>query len=107
MCLVFNKEADLSIDFLLDRKTESRGEVEWVSEHFGKYKDAQKRPGERMPKLAAKRKQKDDDTVPSTMNQVGEIVRRRLHFLGRSKIKDKWSVEKYRVKVAPFLSWGT
>lgn len=37
------------------------------------------------------------------MIQAGEIVRRLLHFLGRLKIKDMWSVEKL---LHLYRGWG-
>lgn len=59
-----------------------------------------------MKRLVEERKRQTDEKHPSVLVQVGETVRRKLHFLERVKIKHMWSTWKYQVIGAPSISGG-
>lgn len=62
--LMFRKEADLPLDFLLGKTTEA---VYMVAEHIEWLREAHKRAGEWVKKITEERKRKANEKLPSQL----------------------------------------
>jgi hypothetical protein len=105
--LIFGRESQLPIDFLLDRVQESgTNDINWVEEHVERLKAARGLAEQRIVQAAIKRKQKADEKLPAQPIRVGDVVRKHLHHLGRAKIQNEFSNDLYVVTQVPPVSGG-
>lgn len=102
--LMFGREPQLPIDFLLGRVEEPRpGQVhDWVVEHQARLRIAFDGARGRLEAAARKRKDHHDATVRTMPLQVGQqVLLRDYGVRGRNKIQDKWSSTIYKVLKTP------
>ena len=98
--LMFGREPQLPIDFLLGRvKDPVPGEVQdWIIEHQSRLEIAFEGAKERLLAAAGRRKERHDQKVREVPLQVGQLVYVRDHGVrGRHKIQDIWSSLVYQV----------
>uniref|UniRef100_A0A671U0X9 Gypsy retrotransposon integrase-like protein 1 n=1 Tax=Sparus aurata TaxID=8175 RepID=A0A671U0X9_SPAAU len=101
--LMFGREPQLPIDFLLGRVEEpTAGDVcDWVREHQRRLQVAVGNARERMRQAAAQRKERADRQAEDKVLPVGQHVYLRNHSRGRNKIQDAWAPEVFQVVKAP------
>ena len=99
--LMFGREPYTQLDAMLglDREPDEVSH-KWLAHHKQMLKTAHDRAKTLMENKAAKRREKVKEK-PSRKIEVGNMVRKRLHHLGRSKIKPLWSEELYKVANIP------
>ena len=104
--LMFGNAPRLPIDSLLNASGEDVKNGDWLSVHKCRLREAHERSAVLLKERARARKDYLDKQPKARALQVGECVRKRLHFKVRSKIQPLWSSEIFEVLEAPGVTGG-
>lgn len=79
---------------------------EWLKRHLTRLSEAHVRTNDQLKKQAAAMKERCDMLSQPIPLQVGEVMRKRINHVGRSKIADIWSEGLFTIEMAQTMTDG-